>query len=65
MSQFNAPMTPMTPMRRAGGGIDVYTGLLFVTFLVLVAGVGLLAMRNMEHSKVDNQPGGVVYLLPG
>ena len=57
MSQFNAPM------RRAGGGIDVYTGLLFVAVLVLVAGTGLLALRNIEHSKVGNDPGGVIHRI--
>jgi hypothetical protein len=30
---------------------------------VLVAGVGLLAMRNTEHSKVGNQEGGMVKLV--
>jgi hypothetical protein len=59
MSQFNAP-----PMRRASGGLDVYTGLLFVAVLVLLSGVALLAMRNMEHSKVGNDPGGIIKLVP-
>jgi hypothetical protein len=57
MSQFNAPI------RRSDSGLNVYTGLLFVAFLVLVGGVGLLAMRNMEHSKVGNDPGGIVKLV--
>ena len=57
MSQFNAPV------RRTGGGMDVYTGLLFVAFAVGVAGVALLALRNLEHSAVGNQPGGVVKLV--
>ncbi|MHC5113384.1 MAG: hypothetical protein ACYTGP_03020 [Planctomycetota bacterium] len=56
MSQFNAPV-------RRGGGVDVYTGLMFVAFLVLAAGVGLLVMRNMEHSAVGNQPGGPIKLV--
>ena len=57
MSQFNAPV------RRTGGGVDVYTGLLFVAFVVLAAGVALIAMRNMEHSAVGNEQGGVVTLV--
>jgi hypothetical protein len=57
MSQFNAPV------RRSGGGIDVYTGLMFVAFVVLAAGVGLLAMRNLEHSKDGNAEGGVLKLI--
>ena len=57
MCQFNAPV------RRAGGSLDVYTGLLFVAFLVLVVGVAMLAMRNLEHSKVGNSPGGVIKLV--
>ena len=57
MSQFNAPI------RRADGGIDVYTGLLFVAFLFLAAGVGLLAMRNVKHSEVGNDPGGMLKLI--
>ena len=57
MSQLNAPV------RRPSGGLDVYTGLLFVAFLVLAAGIGLLALRNSEHSKMGNQPGGIVKLV--
>jgi len=57
MSQFNAPV------RRASGGVDVYTGLLFAAFVVLVAGVGVMAMRNIEHSKVGNNEGGLVKLI--
>ena len=57
MSQFNVPV------RRSGGGVDVYTGMLFVAFLVLAAGVGLLAMRNTAHSKVENSPGGLVKMI--
>ncbi len=57
MSQYNAPM------RRAGGGLDVYTGLLFVAVLVLLAGVALLEPRNIEHSKVGNDSGGMLKLI--
>lgn len=57
MSQFNAPT------RRSGGGIDVYTGLLFVAFLILAAGVGLMAMRNLEHTKAAGGAGGVITLV--
>ncbi len=57
MSRLNAPV------RRSDGGLDVYTGLLFVAFLVLLAGVGMLAKRNMDHSKVGDQAGGVVKLV--
>ncbi len=58
MSQFNAPV-----VRRAGGSIDVFTGLLVVAFLVLAAGIGLMAFKNIEHSKTDRAPGGVLSLV--
>jgi hypothetical protein len=45
MSQFSTP----TP-RRSGGDLDVYTGILCAAFLVLAAGVFLLALRNIDHS---------------
>ncbi len=51
MSQFNAPV------RRSGGGIDVYTGLLFVALLILVAGLAMMAKRNLDHSGTGNTPG--------
>ena len=57
MSQFNAPV------RRTGGGLDVYTGLLFVALIVLTAGVALMALRNMEHSGDGRTPGGVLTLV--
>jgi hypothetical protein len=57
MGQFNAPV------RRSGGSLDVYTSLLFVAFLVLAAGCTLVALRNMEHSGVAGQPGGVIKLI--
>ncbi len=57
MSQFNAPA------RRSGGDLDVYTGILCAAFLVLLAGAILLATRNVAHSRVDNEPGGVFKLV--
>ena len=57
MSQFNAPV------RRTGGGLDVYSGLLLVALLVLAAGVALLAMRNIEHSADGRDGGGVLKLV--
>ena len=57
MSQYNAPI------RRTGGDIDVYTGILCAAFLVLLAGVILMAVRNTEHSAVDNQAGGPIKLV--
>ncbi len=59
MTQFDAPMGSV---RRTGGGINVYTGLLCVAFLVLLAGVVLLMKRNREHSAV-NGSGGPVELV--
>ena len=44
MSQFNAPV------RRSGGSLDVYTGLLCAAFMVLLVGVVSVAMVNMEHA---------------
>ena len=58
MSQFNAPAP-----RRTGGDLDVYTGLLCAAFLVLAAGVFLMATKNMEHSKVANAEGGLFTLV--
>ncbi len=60
MTQFDAPMGSV---RRTGGGINVYTGLLCVAFLVLLAGVVLLMKRNSEHSAVDNRSGGPFELV--
>jgi hypothetical protein len=57
MSQFNAPV------RRAGGSLDVYTGLLFAALIVLAVGVFMLATRNVEHSTVGNDAGGVIKLI--
>ena len=57
MSQFNAPV------RRRGGDLDVYTGMLCAAFLVLAMGIVLMAMRNIEHSRPDNDAGGVFKLV--
>mgnify|MGYP005675226609 CR=1 FL=1 len=51
MSQFN------TPVRRSGGGVDVYTALLAAAFLVLAAGVFMMAQKNTEHA------GGMITLV--
>ena len=59
MSQFNAPV------RRSGGGLDVFTGLLFAAFVVLAAGAILLAMRNMSHSVDANGEGGGMLQMIG
>lgn len=59
MSQFNAPM------RRAGGDLDVYTGLLVVAFIMLLGGILLLARANADHSSVGNQSGGMLKLVEG
>ena len=59
MSQFNAPV------RRAGGDLDVYTALLGVALIVLIGGIALLAMRNIDHSSVDGKDGGVIAIVGG
>lgn len=59
MSQFNAPM------RRAGGDLDVYTGLLVVAFIMLLGGVLLLVRANSNHSTIGTQPGGMLKLVDG
>jgi uncharacterized membrane protein len=58
MSQFTTP-----PIRRSGGDINVYTGMLVVAFLVLTAGVVLLALRNIEHSGGGKEGGGIIKLI--
>jgi len=57
MSQLN------TPIRRRGGEIDVYTGILCAAVLVLLTGVALLATKNIEHSSTDNQSGSMFKLV--
>lgn len=60
MTQFNAP----TP-RRAGGDIDVYTGLLAAAILVLAAGVFFVASSNVKHSSSLNQSDGGMFTIVG
>lgn len=58
MSQLN------TPIRRAGGELDVYTALLSAAVLVLLGGVIWIALANSEHSKADaNDSGGPFKLV--
>jgi len=58
MTQFG------TQTRRAGGDLDVYTGLLAVAAVVLLAGIVIMAMENLEHSKAsDSDQGGVLTLV--
>jgi len=59
MSQFSTS----GPLRRTGGDLNVYTGLLCVAFLVLAVGVILLMKRNVGHSGQDNAPGGAFKLV--
>ncbi len=60
MTQFNQPI------RRTGGDLDVYTGLLLVATLVLVVGVALMATRNIDHSsKGQAGSGGMIKLIEG
>jgi hypothetical protein len=58
MTQFITP----TP-RRASGDLDVYTGLLCVAFLVLVAGVFLMASANSSHSSSPGRDDGGIFTL--
>jgi hypothetical protein len=59
MSQFGAPT-----IRRAGGDLNVYTGLLCAAFLVLAVGVVMLVLENSGHSKVGpNDQGGPFKLI--
>lgn len=57
MSQFNAPV------RRRGGEVDVFTGILCAAVLVLLTGVVLLATANIEHSTTDGQSGSMFKLV--
>ncbi len=57
MSQLNAPI------RRRGGEIDVYTGILCAAVLVLLTGVVLLATANIEQSSTGGQSGSMFKLV--
>ncbi len=57
MSQLN------TPIRRRGGEIDVYTGILCAAVLVLLTGVVLLATSNIKHSSTERQSGSMFKLV--
>lgn len=58
MSQFEGSV------RRKGGDLNVYTGLLCVATVVLLAGVILLATRNIEHSSSsDTASAGSMFKL--
>ncbi|MGI9014794.1 MAG: hypothetical protein ACR2GY_11185 [Phycisphaerales bacterium] len=59
MSQF----TTSTQIRRRGGDLDVYTGLLLVATIVLAIGVAILCMTNNEHSSASGQGGGLFTLV--
>ncbi|MCL4209123.1 MAG: hypothetical protein HRU76_12445 [Phycisphaeraceae bacterium] len=50
-------------VRRRGGDLDVYTGLLLVATVVLAVGVTILALTNMDHSADGSTPGGVLTLV--
>ena len=53
-----------TPVRRSGGEVGVYTALLGIAALVLAAGIVLVALRNIEHSKLsDSDAGGMLTLV--
>ena len=65
MSIMNAPV------RRSGGDLDVYTGLLFAAFVVLTAGVITVGMANVEQVKPLQERGAsiqsesVLFGVPG
>lgn len=58
MTQLKTP-----PIRRSGGEMDVFTGLLLAAFLVLTAGVFLMARKNISHSSEGSQQNGSVFKL--
>jgi hypothetical protein len=64
MSMMNAPI------RRTGGDLDVYTGLLFAAFVVLATGVTTIAMANMKQVESPErgqsiQTESVLFGVPG
>lgn len=58
MSIMNAPV------RRAGGDLDVYTGLLFAAFLVLATGVYAVGQANMKQVEPLQEPGVSIQTKP-
>jgi hypothetical protein len=50
MSQMNSSI------RRAGGDMDVYTGLLAAAAVVLALGVIALVLGNSDHAKSSRSP---------
>jgi hypothetical protein len=52
-----------TPVRRSGGSLDVYTGLLFAALVVLAVGVVAMITTNIDHSTVGNEDGGILKLV--
>lgn len=53
-----------TPVRRVGGEVGVYTALLGIAALVLMAGIAIVALQNIEHSKLsDSDQGGVLTIV--
>ena len=65
-------MTMMNaPVRRSGGDLDVYTGLLFAAFVVLASGVVMIAMANMKQVEPPTERGAsiqtesVLFGIPG
>ena len=54
---------PNTTIRRTGGNLDVFTGILFVATLVLAAGIFMLATKNMDHSKAKSTDDGGMFKL--
>lgn len=60
MSQFNTPIA-----RRSGGDLDVYTGILAVAMIILIAGVAFMAMTNISHSATSptSNDGGMFKLV--
>ena len=50
-------MSSMTaPIRRSGGDLDVYTGLLFAACIVLTAGLVSVAMANLNQVEASTDP---------
>ena len=58
MTQLKTP-----PIRRSGGNLDIYTGLLLASLLVLAAGVLLMARKNSDHSNSGRGGSGSMFKL--